>query len=461
MREASAADWAREQLGGAELGDARRTHRAVRMLERAAESPSGRISEVFENAAERQAAYDFVRGSSPPEALIAAFRDATLATATTDWLYVVVDGTSLSLADPSATRDFGSVGKRAFPTRGLKCVTSIAVEPSGVPLGLLDLEFWSRPPRDRRSRFVRRASKSTEMTYWETTIERVARVATEAGVKPWLVVDREGDCAQLLRAAADGGAHFTIRAAQDRKLADQPRKLHAHLRRRPILGQHFVAVPDSKRTQPRIASLEVRVARVTLDLPVHEANQRTPFTVQVVWAHERRTGSGGRLDWMLLTDRPILDYADAVAVIESYCQRWRVEDFHRSWKRGHCRVEETQLHRREHVVRWAAMLAAVANRAERLKHLARTQPDAPATIALTEAEQGALVALARIRLRKKTEEVPDTLTIGAAVEWIARNGGYTGKSSGGPPGSRTIARGLERLIPFVAGFTLGLKTAGK
>jgi hypothetical protein len=432
------------------------------MLQRAAESPGGRISEVFENAAERQAAYDFVRGSAPSSALLASFRSATLSRATTGWLYVVVDGTSLTLADPSATRDFGSIGKRALPTRGLKCVTSIAVEPSGAPLGLLDLEFWSRRPHNTHSRFVRRAAQHTEMAHWQTVIERVAHAAADASVRPWLVIDREGDCAQLLRAAADAGAHFTIRAAQDRRLADEPRRLHAHLRRQPIIGKHFVDVPRSRARAARTASLDVRAARVTLDLPEHETNGRTPLTVQVVWAREHHAPrAGGRLDWMLLTDRPILDYVDAVAVIESYCQRWRIEDFHRAWKRGHCRVEDTQLHRREHVVRWAAMLAAVANRAERLKHLARSQPDAPATIELTETEQIALVTLARTRLRKKTEQVPDALTIGAAVDWIARNGGYTGKSSGGPPGSRTIARGLERLLPFVAGFSLGLKAAAK
>ncbi|HRI65294.1 MAG TPA: hypothetical protein PK156_13690 [Polyangium sp.] len=36
-------------------------------------------------------------------------------------------------------------------------------------------------------------------------------------------------------------------------------------------------------------------------------------------------------------------------------------------------------------------------------------------------------------------------TIATVVLWIAEIGGYTGKSSGGPPGSTTIARGLERL----------------
>jgi len=32
------------------------------------------------------------------------------------------------------------------------------------------------------------------------------------------------------------------------------------------------------------------------------------------------------------------------------------------------------------------------------------------------------------------------------VRWVAEIGGYTGKSSGGPPGSTTIARGLEQVL---------------
>lgn len=48
--------------------------------------------------------------------------------------------------------------------------------------------------------------------------------------------------------------------------------------------------------------------------------------------------------------------------------------------------------------------------------------------------------------KKRTEILPDRVpTIGEAVRWIAELGGYPGKSSGAPPGSATIARGLERL----------------
>ena len=39
----------------------------------------------------------------------------------------------------------------------------------------------------------------------------------------------------------------------------------------------------------------------------------------------------------------------------------------------------------------------------------------------------------------------DVPTIGEAVRWIADLGGYTGKSSGGPPKTIVIGRGLSRL----------------
>ena len=107
----------------------------------------------------------------------------------------------------------------------------------------------------------------------------------------------------------------------------------------------------------------------------------------------------------------------------------------------------------DHVLRWATMLAAIAMRVERLKPLARTQPDLPADIALSQIEIEAL-RIAKTRIKKCTETIPTTgmPSIGQAVRWIAELGGYTGKSSGGPPGSITIARGFERLLIWADAF---------
>jgi Transposase Tn5 dimerisation domain len=114
---------------------------------------------------------------------------------------------------------------------------------------------------------------------------------------------------------------------------------------------------------------------------------------------------------------------------------------------GQCNVESTQLQGKQQVTIWATMLASIAARIERLKQLARTKPDLPATEELAEHEVEALVLLKQKR-KKKTETIPTGVpTIAQAVQWIAELGGYTGKSSGGPPGSATIGRGLERLAP--------------
>jgi hypothetical protein len=97
------------------------------------------------------------------------------------------------------------------------------------------------------------------------------------------------------------------------------------------------------------------------------------------------------------------------------------------------------------VTKWATLLAAVAIRIERLKFLARTAPETAASSELTPHEIHALVLWKR-RTKKRTEAMPkDFPTMGEAVLWIAQMGGYTGKSSGGPPGAITIARGLDRL----------------
>ena len=89
----------------------------------------------------------------------------------------------------------------------------------------------------------------------------------------------------------------------------------------------------------------------------------------------------------------------------------------------------------------------MALRIERIKHLARTEPELPASVELTHHEIQALIHLKRID-KKRNETIPSAMpTLAQAVIWIAEMGGYTGKSSGGPPGSITIRRGLDRLRP--------------
>jgi len=346
--DASAKDWAIEQFATLELGDRRREYRAVRMLRRAAERPAGRLSEVFDSPAELQGAYDFVEGDFGSERVVRALEDATLRAADgLDFMYVVLDGTSLTLTDRAKCKDFGSIGPRETLARGLKVVDALALTPEGVPLGLLDLKFWARKPLSRTARYWRRQGPTTETRHWVETLERVGERAARAGVKPWFVIDREGDCADMLRAAALNGALFTIRSNQNRLLrpgTSRQRLLRQHMKHRPVLGRHFIRVPGKDGTLGSPVALDVRVSSVDLDVPNYRTHpkMREALPLHVVWLRERHPPRGRKaLDWMLLTNHAVVDYAAAIAVLESYCCRWRIEDFHRTWKTGRCFVEDT------------------------------------------------------------------------------------------------------------------------
>jgi hypothetical protein len=187
----------------------------------------------------------------------------------------------------------------------------------------------------------------------------------------------------------------------------------------------------------------LRAARVTLRMRDKWARKQFELPMNVVWVQER-SQRPDRIEWLLLTDQPIVTIEQVMAVVRGYSVRWRIEEFHRTLKTGACNIEELQLHSSARVIRWATILSAVAARIERLKHLARTTPDIPASEELTKTELLALVLLKR-RRKRATEVMPEHPTISDATRWIAELGGYTGKSSGGPPGTVTIGRGLERL----------------
>ena len=167
-----------------------------------------------------------------------------------------------------------------------------------------------------------------------------------------------------------------------------------------------------------------------------------------VLAKEERTGGP---EWMLLTSVRAQTFGMASVVLDGYTARWRIADFHRAWKRGLCDVEQTQLRMRgrEALLKWATIHGAVAARALRLTHLAREQPDLPASEEFTQDEIDTVLLLRDRRKNVTGKKLGDVPKMGDLVRWIADLGGYTGKSSGGPPGATVIGWGRER-ITFAA-----------
>jgi hypothetical protein len=464
--------WAVEEFGCARLGDERRTARLVTMAKQAAQKPGGRVSSVFRTSAERQGAYDFLESKHITAEAIreSAIEAGCRRAAEYPFVFVPLDGTSLNLADHRRSKDFGSVGSRERGARGLKVIDAISVSPDGTPLGIAAMQWWARGERKARSHAMR-ATEDKETQHWLDAVDAVSAAMAKSApdTRAWFQLDREGDAQDLLIKLANSEHLFTVRSCVDRRLSvtgtfapgsgrrvvERRRYLHAYMARQPALAHELLEVPARGDQPGRLACVVVRAASVVLHMYEKRTSRRRSLPINVVWVREygrgqriaSRKGKGKvrAIEWMLLTNHSIATIEDVHAVVHGYTQRWRIEDFHRAWKSGACNVEASQLRARAHVIKWATVLAAVAVRAERIKHLSREQPQAPATIELSSTEVAALILLKR-RYKKKTEQIGDEVPdLETATRWIAELGGYTGKSSGGPPGTTTIARGLAQL----------------
>ena len=456
-----AREWAETEFGGALLGDARRTARVVKMAAQVARQPGGRVSTVYETDAERQGAYDLLENPRVGCcALVESIAEATAHRAAAfSFVYVCVDGSSISIVDHTKTRNFGHLGSRNQDGRGLKVLSSIAVAPNGVPLGVCALEWWARSTT-RLARSYNLPPRLRESQHWVNALTQSARRLQEyaPNTRLWFQLDREGDARVIINAASSTAHWFTIRSSVNRRLRDvgnKRRYLRSLLRRTPVIGTYRIDVPARLGRPQRTATLRVQIVRATLRMKNNWSKTVKHIDVNVVRAQEMDPPRGVEaLDWTLLTNRDLDSFDDARAALLGYAQRWRIEEFHRAWKSGVCDVESMQLRATAAAAKWATILAAVAMRVERLKQLAREQPEDPATVEFSEPEIRALILLKR-RRKKKTETITDDIpTIAQATTWIAELGGYTGKSSGGPPGAVTIARGLERLQPAVEMYEL-------
>lgn len=453
--------WSEQEFGHAVLGDRRRVERLVQLGARAAERPSGKLTNVLSDASEREAGYRFVENEAiAVSALVEAAQRACVGRMQgACYVYVPVDQTSLSVTDRDQSKGYGSVGSGHRKGRGVQVMSALGVSEEGVPLGLLGQRSWLRPARRKvgesrkQKRAKERRSVSEKETHqWLEVMHQASAACEPSGTIPWFVMDRGADAWTILAQGPALGARLTVRlSSRHRRVrSEEDRQEYAvseAVRQSATLGSYELNVPSGPLRSARTARMQVHSVRVQLEPRDDHGHKRPglqPLELWVVWAHEVSAVPQGEkpLDWMLWTNVSVDSMAQAVTIIESYVQRWRIEEFHKMWKTGACRVEDSQAHHGRTLMRWAVILASVAIRILRLSYLARTRPTQPASVELTQAEIQAVIVL---RKPQGGHAQPNGPTIAQVTLWLAQLGGYTGKSSGGPPGPMVLARGLERI----------------
>jgi hypothetical protein len=458
MKRSACREWAENEFGAVGLGDQRRRARTVAIAEAAASLPGGRLTQVFSDPADLEAAFRWVRNPGvSDEALMTASAAATVGRCERhDVVYVALDQSSIHVVDRDGTKGFGHVGPGdRRPARGLQAMSALAVSRAGATLGLVGQIWWSRPDEPSPPfKLDRRPPEARESGLWMRTMNQALTAFEEASspCRPWFQLDRGADASHVFMFAEERQVLMTVRSAYNRRLANGDGYLWDRVKGSKVLGRRLLTLSPSQARQrgrkKRQVSLSVRSKSVVLSVEDVLTKQRRDISVAAVHVKEHRPPQDAeRIEWLLLTTAKVASLRDALHVVDAYTCRWRVEDFHRTWKSGGCNVEDSQLRSPEAFRRWATLLAAVAARVERLKHLARNVPNSPASEVLTRSELDAAIILSRTKKWKRGAE----LTISEAVQLIAMAGGYTGKSSGGPPGSITLGRGLERVILTAVG----------
>jgi hypothetical protein len=460
MHEGSAGRWARETFDTTPLGDVRRTRRLVEMAAGAARRPSGKVSVVFDKDHQREGAYDFLENDAIPASAIADMLfAASVAQVKDDRLaYAVIDGSSLTFTDTNASKDIGPIGSPNRAARGVQVMSALGVSDAGVPLGLLDQIVWARPARVARTRREalernrKRPFEDKETSKFVDAAKNASERLAQAGKHAWVVIDREADNRDILLGLVAANCFYTVRSHWDRATLGEDGikgpKLRELLRAQPLLGSYTIEIGRTGQRAARSATVGIQATEVELLFPKREHQPKKSMPLWAVRLREHTTDPNP-LEWLLFTNVPVTNEEQAKRVVDSYRVRWRIEEFHRTWKQGDCNVEDAQLHSIAALTKWATILAAVATRIERLKYLSRNKPEEPATIEFEEDEIEALkLDQRRRRPSEKRKRLPTMPSIEEATRWVAQLGGWIGPANG-PPGSTTLARGMRRLADLV------------
>lgn len=448
VKKKTEAGWSQEEFEGVELGDRRLNERVKRLAEDFASQPLASINQASEDWADTKAAYRFFDNEQVrAEEILKAHRKRVEGRMRGHEVVLAIqDTTELDYSAHRKTSGLGPIGNYREGVAGIMMHTTLAMTVQGVALGVLAQQMWVRDEVRRQEEYEhkRRPIIEKESYKWlealETTMKRVPQ-----GVQVITVGDREADLYEFLLTAEQLQAGYVVRAVQDRRLVGQQACLWEELHEQAVAGLMAVEVASRAGQPARTARLEVRYAQVTVRPPQRPVELRMAgwkaVEVWAVWATEINPPAGATpLEWMLLTNVPVMSFQNAVERIEWYCLRWQIEIFHKILKSG-CRVEACRLMTAERLMRYLALMCVVAWRLFWLTHINRQQPEAPCTTILAEHEWQALYC----RVQKTTQLPPQPPTVQQAVRWIAKLGGFLGRKGDGEPGVTTIWRGWQRL----------------
>ena len=403
-------------------------------------------------------------------------------------VFLASDTTDVELTKPQTVIDgVGPIGQ-GKNQKGFFFHPSYAISDGGVPLGIVEHEIWTRNPPSEMTPEEKNAHRKQaclaekESRRWleiQQSNEQLARSLPDTHFI--MVADSEADMGDLFCECADFPSNFDviIRGCKNRSLVDaksidqspegQPleniSKLDEALSLSPVRFTQTIdvkareesahhkytkkkVVRNQKRSS-RKAVLSIRTIQVTLYGTRRPGGGHLPASeINVVEAREENPPEGEEpIRWVLFTTLPVNTRAQVEKVIGGYQKRWLIEVYFKTLKSG-MKIEDMKYQTLKRYLAAFAMLAIVGWRVEYLKMAARADGDSPCDKYFDAQQWVAIVTFT-------TKQKPDLTSPPTTKEFVlmvAKLGGYINKKKQGPPGAKTLWRGLKRADAIVQAF---------
>jgi Transposase DNA-binding len=471
---ATAASFGEENFGTARLRNKARTRRLVQLADRVLAHPEGPPPQKFANRGQLKAFYRLMaKPAVTHAAVLRPHQDLTRRrmAAAEGAILLIHDGSELNYSGLLSVTDLGQLG--TGQTRGFLAQHVLAVQAKGrLVLGLLHQELYRRPHVAKdEPRAAKRGRSDRESRLWRRGAEAVG--PAPPGQRHVDVSDRGSDIFEYLEYECNNGRSCVVRAKNDRAVTvTDPGTLEVLGQEEPYQGRLFAlarALPEWGRKEVEVAArpghsartavVRLAAAPVRLHAPKQPRGEHgsEPLDLWVVYVGEiDPPGKGAGVEWVLLTNVPVVSYADLVERVQWYETRWMVEELHKAQKTG-CSIEELQLGKLNHDERGKppaknrlepaiALLSVVAVQLLILRQQGRDEARAaqPATEVFS-AEEETVLRGWRYGGR------PEPLSVGEFFLALALLGGHLNRKSDGAPGWLTLWRGWQKLQLMVQG----------
>lgn len=341
--------------------------------------------------------------------------------------------------------------------------TLIVDAASGLPLGLSNLQLWTREkerPSKAQRNYKQLPIEEKESYKWIAAAHDSAACLAQSDVASVTYIgDREADIYESWFKIPSEQVHLLVRACKNRLLTEGASKLYETLASQPIAGIEELEIAADARLNrtARLAKMAIRMTPVSIKRPQKlKGSYPESANLYAIEAVEKTPPPGeAAVHWRLLTTHPVETVEQAKTIVQWYRWRWHIELLFSVLKQRGLQLEASQMESVAAIEKLSVIALSVALQVLQLT-LGRERQDLSAEAVLDAPRQACLAQVAPT-LEGYTEKLKNPHPKGslAWTAWlIARLGGWSGYRSQRPPGYKTMHRGLQQFEMMFVGWKL-------